>query len=252
MQRLHRGVYLVGPLEAPLSRPAAATLAVGAGAVVSHESAAAIWGFGVRRGHAIDVTLAGRAARNRRGIALHRTRQLEAEDATVHRAVPITTPARTLLDLAAMLDEQRLARAVEQAELGRLTTSGELAVLVARRGRHRGCARLAAVLEPDRQMTRSAAERRMLELVAAARLPTPAANTRVGGHEVDFLWPAQRLIVEVDGYAFHSSRAAFERDRERDADLQALGYRIIRLTWRRLTQEPGAAIAAIAAALASA
>jgi very-short-patch-repair endonuclease len=99
-------------------------------------------------------------------------------------------------------------------------------------------------------MTRSEAERRLLELVRAARLPAPATNRRLHGHEVDFVWRPQRLVVEVDGYAFHSSRSAFERDRRRDADLIREGYRVIRLTWRQLTREPEAVVALLARALA--
>ena len=100
-------------------------------------------------------------------------------------------------------------------------------------------------------MTRSEAERRLLELVRAARLPPPRTNQRIHGHEVDFLWPRQRLIAEVDGFAFHSSRSSFERDRRRDAHLIANGHRVIRITWRQLTMEPESVVALLARALAS-
>jgi very-short-patch-repair endonuclease len=89
----------------------------------------------------------------------------------------------------------------------------------------------------------------MLALIRAARLPEPQVNATVAGHEVDFLWPEQRLVVEVDGYAFHSSRAAFERDRSRDADLHAAGFRVIRVTWRQLVDEPEVFLVALARAL---
>jgi len=92
----------------------------------------------------------------------------------------------------------------------------------------------------------------MLDLIRAARLPAPLTNTKIGAYEVDFLWPAERLVVEVDGFAFHGPRAAFERDRRRDAELQALGYRVLRITWRRLVEEPEAVVALIAAALSAA
>jgi very-short-patch-repair endonuclease len=248
--RRHRGVYLVGPLEAPLSRAMGAVLAVGDGAVLSHRSAAVVWELLRPCEDAIHVTVRDRAPRHRAGIRVHEARTLAGEDTTQHRKLPITTPARTLLDLAATLTPREIDRAVEQAELRRLTTTDQLTHVVARSRSHRGVAALRAALHPARQLTRSEAERRLLALIEAARLPTPAANTRVAGHEVDFLWPGQRLIVEVDGYAFHASRAAFERDRVRDADLQARAYRVIRVTWRRLTTEPEAVIAAIAAALA--
>ena len=117
-----------------------------------------------------------------------------------------------------------------------------------RRRSHRGTTALRAATIHEPQFTRSEAERRFLALIREARLPEPAVNTRVGGYEVDFLWPSKRLIVEIDGYAFHSSRAAFERDRRRDADLQTLGYRILRFTPRRLNDEPVAVVAAVAGA----
>ena len=105
------------------------------------------------------------------------------------------------------------------------------------------------VIRIDPAFTRSEAERRLLELIRAARLPPPTTNAKVGHHEVDFLWREQRLVVEVDGYAFHSSRSSFERDRRRDRDLQAQGYRILRITWRELANEPEALIAELAVAL---
>jgi very-short-patch-repair endonuclease len=100
-------------------------------------------------------------------------------------------------------------------------------------------------------MTRSEAERRLLRLIRAAGLPLPNTNARLDPFEVDFLWPGHRLVVEVDGFAFHSSRAAFERDRARDAELTARGYRVIRVTWRQTAAEPYVAVARIAQALGS-
>ncbi len=94
-------------------------------------------------------------------------------------------------------------------------------------------------------MTRSAAERRLLALVKAGGLPRPETNVKVAGHEVDMLWPAAHVVVEVDGFAFHSGRGAFERDRRRDADLQAAGHRVLRITWRRLQAEPEAVLVAL-------
>ena len=243
--RRHRGVYLIGPLEAPLSRLMAATLAVGAGAVLSHEAAAEAWRL-LPGGDPVDVTLARDGPRSRPGIRVHRVAHLPTEDVARHRNLPLTSPARTLLDLAATHSPATLARAVEQAELLRLTSHGELTHYLSSRRSSRGAARLERAVHPT-QLTRSEAERRFLDLIRDARLPTPAANTRVAGHEVDFLWPAKRLIVEIDGYAFHSSRAAFERDRIRDTDLPARGYRVLRVTWRRLVEEPIAVVAAIAA-----
>ena len=115
----------------------------------------------------------------------------------------------------------------------------------------RGIDRLRAVLgrDGDAAITRSEAEERLLALLRASRLPAPLTNQRATGCEVDFLWPEQRFIVEVDGFAFHGSRAAFERDRRRDADLQGAGYRVMRVTWRQLVDEPEATLVRIAQAL---
>ena len=246
---MHRGVYLVGPLEAPLSRPMAAVLAVGDGAVLSHASAADVWELATAAPDPVDVTVSSTAGpRSRPGLRVHRVRDLPPEDVTRHRGVPATSPPRTLLDLASILPARDLSRAVERAERLGLTTHADLTCYLTRRRSCRGAATLIKVLRPATQMTRSEAERRFLDLIRQARLPEPAANTRVGGHEVDFLWPSKRLIVEIDGYAYHSSRAAFERDRLRDADLLGLGYRVLRITPRRLVEEPMAVVAAVAAA----
>ncbi len=178
---------------------------------------------------------------------MHRVTELPPEDVTRHRGLPITTPERTLLDLATTLPAGDLARTVEQAQIRRLTTHATLTYFLTSRRSCRGAAALTIATTPT-QHTRSEAERRFLKLIRAARLPEPAVNTRVGGHEVDFLWPAKRLVVEIDGYAFHNTRAAFERDRVRDVDLQGLGYKVLRFTPRRVADEPLAVIAAIAAA----
>jgi very-short-patch-repair endonuclease len=136
----------------------------------------------------------------------------------------------------------------------RLTTRAAVAETLTRGKGRAGAAALRDVLEraDEPSLTRSEAERRLLELVRRARLPAPTTNARAGRFEVDLLWPEHRLVVEVDGFAFHGTRAAFERDRRRDAELQALGYRVLRITWRQLTREPEAVIALIAAALSAA
>jgi very-short-patch-repair endonuclease len=247
--RWHRGVFLVGPLEAPLSRARAAVLAVGDGAVLSHFAAAVVWELRAHQSGPVDVTLPGRNARNRPGIRIHRVAQLHPADITAHRNLPVTSPARTLLDLARFLPSRALTRAIEEAEVQRRVTPHSLDEQFKRYPRHRGTAALREAVIADPAFTRSEAERRLLALIRAARLPVPETNVRLAGYEVDLLWSAQRLVVEVDGFAFHSTRAAFERDRLRDADLLAAGYRVIRVTWRRLTGEPAAVVASLAVAL---
>ena len=123
---------------------------------------------------------------------------------------------------------------------------------MARYPHRRGTGVLRRVLtrETSPALTRSEAERRFLHLLRAAGIPPTDTNVRLGAYEVDFLWRSERLVVEVDGYAYHSTRAAFERDRRRDADLQALGYRVLRVTWRQLVEEREAVIACVAQARA--
>ncbi len=211
----------------------AAVLATGG--ILSHHSAAKIWGIRPHDG-AIDITVTGPAVRSRPGLRIHRARSL---DAAVQDGLPLTTPARTLHDLAGCLGQPELDRAVEQAQVLRLATREEIAARLPRRGRRA----LTAALYDDPQLTRSAAERRLLALIRQARLPRPETNVRVQGYEVDLLWRRQRLIVEVDGFAYHSTRHAFERDRARDATLQAAGYRVVRITWRQIVNDSHALVA---------
>jgi very-short-patch-repair endonuclease/predicted transcriptional regulator of viral defense system len=239
LRRLHRGVFLVGPLIGPLTYEMAAAIACGPGAALSHRSAAALWRIRPAWHGPIEITVAGSQPRSRRGITVHRSRSLEA---TRRQGVPVTTPARTLLDIAALISERDLARAVEEAQVLRLVTPRALMGQVGR-GRPGAASLRAAVhaqFEPS--LTRSEAEALLLELVRGAGLPAPETNARLLGHEVDFLWRGAKLVVEVDGFAYHSTREAFERDRRRDARLQAAGYRVVRFTYRQIVSEPGAVI----------
>src|SRR5687768_14718047 len=180
--RLYHGVYQVGPVTARYGAEMAAVLACGEEAVLSHQSAAAIWGIG-KRDREIHVTVAGQARRSRPGLRVHRSLSLNA---AVHNGLPLTDPARTLRDLRTVLPRHELDRAEEQAEI------------------------LGLVIPDDASLsagfTRSEAERRLKQLCKAAGLPIPRTNARVAGHEVDAYWPAERLIVEVDGYKYHRTR----------------------------------------------
>jgi len=249
---VHRGIYLVGHAVAPpLAPEVAAVYACGTGAVLSHRSAAWLWGLAPRPRGPVEVTVPGRDGR-RPGVRVHRARRLEPADRTTRESIPVTAPARTLLDLAEVASARELERAMDGAESRRLVRRRALEELMARTPGRRGARALAALLarEGGPTLTRSEAEERMLALVRTARLPRPRVNARLGRHEVDLLWKAQRLVVEVDGYAFHSSPAAFERDRLRDAELNAAGWGVMRITWRQLTGEPEAVVARLAAALA--
>jgi very-short-patch-repair endonuclease len=226
VHRVHRGVYAVGHRR--LSREGrwlAAVLACGPGAVLSHRSGAALWGIRATAAARIDVTVprdSGR--RSTAAIIVHRPRR--SIEATTHNGIPVTTPTQTLVDLSSVLPRPALERAVEVAETLRLLDVNSLPP------------RLAQLVGPV-DNTRSALERRFLALCRRARLPLPLVNTQVEGFEVDFCWPPERLIVETDGHRHHGTRAAFERDRERDARLTALGWRVVRITYRQLHERPG-------------
>jgi very-short-patch-repair endonuclease len=248
--RLHpvlAGVYLVGhPVAPPLAFELAALLACGQGAVLSHRSAAALWRLLPPAVHPVDVTVVHRRG-PAKGVRLHRSGALGPAEVRVREGLRVTSPARTLVDLAAT-DAAAFPRAFDEVIVERLLTRADLdgALTTPRRGTRA----LRAALDAGPAPTRSAAERRLLDVVAKAALPRPETNVRVGRHEVDALWAAQRLVVEVDGYAAHTTRRAFEADRLRDAELQAGGHRVLRVTWRQLTDRPHAVAARLAVALA--
>jgi very-short-patch-repair endonuclease len=201
-----------------------------------------------------DVT-AARTARSRPGIDVHRVRSLHPDDRTTVDGIPVTTVHRTLLDLAEVVRSSDLRRAFEEAERRRLLDLASFdALFVRSRGRH-GLRAIAALREDasaSMAHTQSKLEAAFLRFCRDHGLPPPATNVLAAGFVVDALWPAERLVVELDGYAFHgTTRAAFERDRARDAELQRAGYRVVRVTWRRLHREPAALAASLRGMLAS-
>jgi very-short-patch-repair endonuclease len=242
---LHRGVYAVGhPLVSQEGRWMAAVLAGGSDAVLSHRSAAALWELRPAVAGRVVIT-APRALHARPGLELHRGRLAE-DEWTTRRGIPVTTPARTLLDIVGTVPRHQLERAVEEAERQSLTDPLALDALFARYPRRKGIRLLRAVLDSGRptKLTRSDLEARFLSFIDRHDLPTPAVNARIrAGNrrlEVDCVWPGPRVAVELDGHAYHSTRAAFERDRERDRLLQAAGWRVVRVTWRQLRDAPEA------------
>ena len=251
LRRRHRGVYLVGPLETPFSDAMAAVLAYGEGALLSHAAAAVLWDLGPPPVRELHVTVAGRDVRSRDRIRAHSVAHLHPADSTRHHGIPTTEPARTLLDLAATASPRELDRAVNEARILHRVSDHSLDEQFDRYPAHRGTRALRQAIHTEPKLTRSEAEQRLLELIRAARLPEPETNVRVGPHEVDFFWRQQSLVVEVDGYAFHSSRTAFKRDRRRDAELASVGVRVrvVRVTWRQIAGEREAVAAMLARAL---
>lgn len=199
----------------------------------------------------MDITVPGRDPGPKPGIRIHRVRALDPADIGKVDGIPTTSVPRTLLDLAADGATRDLEQAVAEASARRLLRHQDLLSLLARHRGHKGMRTLRALLDADAgpALTRSEAEERLLTLVRAAGLPPPETNVRVGPFEVDFLWRESRLIVEVDGFAFHSSREAFERDRARDAELLGRGFRVLRLTWRQIVTRREATAARISRAL---
>jgi very-short-patch-repair endonuclease len=255
LHALHRGVYLVGHSDAPPhAHEMAAILACGPSAVLSHGSAARLWRLlPLTQLSSLHVTVVKKDPGPKPGIVVHRVARLDPREARTCNRVPVTTPSRTLLDLAATVSPPELERAAAEAQVRRLVRGRDLLALLVRNPRHRGAATLRALIESeaDPAMTRSEAERRFLSLIRAAELPAPEVNVRVGRHEVDFLWRESGLVVEVDGFRFHSSTAAFERDRARDAELLALGFHVMRVTWRQIVTRPEAMLVRLAQAIAA-
>ena len=253
---VHPGVYAVGHRSLSLeARWMAAVLASGSGAVLSHRSAAGLWELRPATADPIEVA-SRRALRSRPGLR-RRQLTLDVEERTTRRGIPVTTPARTLLDLAAVLRRHELERATEEAERRRLVDTPSLDALFTRHPRAKGVRVLRAILDAGRPatLTRSDFEARFLRFLDAADLPQPSVNARVRAGdrrvEIDMVWPGARVAVELDGHAYHSTRAAFERDRERDRLLQAAGWRVVRITWRQLLDEPRAIARDLAALLNS-
>lgn len=253
---VHRGVYrlgsLVGVLVPTRSREMAAVLACGSGSALSHESAASLWQIVPSRGHSnpVHVTIPG-ADRRRPGIRTHRVPRLEPECVTVLDGIPVTRPARTILDLAARTAPRALERAIARAERLGLTKAEELRARVASMSGRPGVPVLRSLLgEGAAALTRSAAEDRFLALVRRGRLPDPETNAVQGRYEIDFLWRSHGVAVEVDGFAYHGSRRTFENDRRRDAELASGGIQVLRVTWRQLVDEPDAVLVRVARTLA--
>jgi Protein of unknown function (DUF559) len=233
---LHRGVYALGHRRLTnLGWWLAAVRAIGSGAVLSHTHAAALHQIRPPLLGRINVTVVSRGRRQRKGIRVHSTLDLPPEHVTVVDRIPVTTVARTLSDLAATLDAPALARAVEAAEsLQLLDVPSVLAVSAGRPG----ASRLKPLLEQDPPHTRSEFEAAFNVLCDRHGIPRPVMNAQFHGYEVDCVWPEHNLVVELDSWRFHRSRAAFERDRERSAELHARGVATLRFTYRQVTTRP--------------
>ena len=254
LHALHRRVYAVGhEAVGREGRRWAAVLALG-DACLSHGSAAAAWGIAAAPA-AIHVTVRGRAGlRSRDGIRVHRPRALPDDEVATLRGLPITTPARTLLDLAATGRRAAIAVAVDRAEQLRLIDFAELHALLDRYPARAGTPSLKAVLTSytGPADVRSHLERLVHDLCEQQQLPRPHVNVVIEGGVRDFAWPRQRLVVEADSYAWHRSPAALNADRERDVALTLAGWRVLRFTSAQLTRRRAWVARSLTAALGAA
>lgn len=234
LHRVHHGVYAVG--HSVLTARGiwmAAVLAGGDYAVLSHYSAASLWLLRRGAGPRTHITVPQKR-RSRQTITVH-FGELAPDEITYEDDIPVTTPGRTLIDLAPLLPSPSLARAVEAAE-GMRWTGPSLSELIDRYPGRAGTPKLQRILARPGRRTRSDLEAAFLDFAEAASLPRPEANQVVEGHEVDAAWHGPKVIVEVDTYATHGSDQAFERDRARDRALQAAGWTVVRVTDRQMNQ----------------
>jgi very-short-patch-repair endonuclease len=241
LHRRQRGVYLVGHgIPVPGAVELAAVLACGQRTFVSHRSAAALWGLARPPSAEVDVTVVARGCRSRESIRVHRVETLAAADRGECRGIPITAPARTAIDYAATASAAETERAIAEAFALKILTEPQLRAAIDRAPHRAGVATVRAILgqEGGPSRTRSGGERAMLQLIRAAGLPAPRTNYPVAGFTADFCWPDVRLIIEVDGHPFHSSRPAIERDHRRDLVHRQAGYEVIRFTARQLEDAP--------------
>ncbi len=238
LHHVHRGVYAVGHSAlAPESRCLAAVLALGGeprgggsvlehwGAAVSHRSALSLWGLIPVSQAPTDVIVGGYGGRARRdGIRVHRSLSLGPGDVTLHRGIPVTTPARTIADLREAVSARRRG-AISSRELRKAIRQANVLGL--------------PVGHSDAKIrTRSDLEDDFLRLCRRHRLPPPEVNVRIGPYLVDFLWREKRFVVETDSYLYHRGEVAFQEDRARDLDLMRRGFEVLRISELQLDEEP--------------
>jgi predicted transcriptional regulator of viral defense system len=248
LHRIHQRVYSLMPkVMTERGRFMAAVLACGTDAVLSHRSAAYLWGFVDTWEEPIDVTAPNRRGRSPEGVAAHRDGSLQPIDKTTLYGIPCTSVARTLLDFAAVAPEWEVRKALAQAEVLRILDRPKLEALLKRSRRRRGVARLRLILDtihPQTKRTRSELERLFLAMCERRNVPEPEVNVWLPApdgrrYQADFLWRDSRLIVEADSRRFHDTDSAFVADRKRQQQLELAGWRVSRCTWEEVEREPG-------------
>src|SRR5215213_1453150 len=237
--REHRGVYRVGHRAPSVeARYLAAVLAGGEGALLCGQAAAYL--LGIVKGNAPAPEVISRTQRRIEGVRSHRCRSLNARDATRVQGIPVTIVPRTLVDIAAELASDALARACHEAGVRYGTTPKAVEAVLAQRPNSPGAKNLRRVIHGDVHVTLSKLERRFLELLRDEGLPMPVTNRPAGGRRVDCRWPEHALTVELDSYRFHNTWQAWERDRRREREAYARGDDFRRFTWSDVFELPAA------------
>jgi very-short-patch-repair endonuclease len=249
----HRGVYVVGTeLLLPGARELSAALSAGDECWVSHRSAGLVYRALEKDAGDVDITVARGGREDRDGIRFHRSVCLGDDDVGAYDGIPITSPARTLLDLATVLARGELAWAYNEMLIQHLVTPAAVRELLGRTHGHPGSGRLEAIVERDDDPRRT--KGRLAALVRAALdragVQRPEEDEDLYGWEVDFYWPEHGLVLEADGYQFHSGPESWRRDRRKQADLESRGLRVLRTDWDEVTQRPESMVARVVGAQA--
>jgi very-short-patch-repair endonuclease len=249
LHRIERGIYAVGrPELTQHGRWMAAVLSCGSGAVLSHRSAAALWGLRLERGDDIKVSVPFTSPRRRPGVRVHRRPQLRATDLTTRDGIPVTKPVRMLIDLAALPDRAGLERAINEADRLGLTDPEALLAALDDYPGQRGVGPLRSMLgERSFRLTDSELERRFLSLVEATGLRMPVSGIRLNGFKVDFFWPDLGLVVETDGLTYHRTPAQQTRDRLRDQAHTVAGLTNLRFTHAQVRFHPASVLKTLSA-----
>lgn len=251
---VHDGVYLLAGVElTPQRRAIAARLACGRAAVWSHETAAFVHDRREDMPSRVDITVPGGRPRSTKAYLVHRVPSLDARDVRIIGGVPVTSPARTLLDRAGGQTAARIEREYDEMRIARLVQPQHVLDAIDRARHRRGASVLMALAELERDPVdlREEGEKRLRKLLLAAGVKAPEYNAEVLGLSFDAVWHEEMLIIEFDGYGVHTRRRKFERDRDKTNYVQHRGWLVDRVTWTELTKFPERVLARIAAALAT-
>jgi very-short-patch-repair endonuclease len=247
------GVYSVisGELP-PLALEQAALLVCGERVFLSHHSAAFLWGLRTAHPVEVEVSVVGRRCDPRKGIRVHQIQEIDRSEIRRHAGLWVSTPARAVLEIAETRSPGEVAAAINEGLAGRVLKRGEVDEVLARHRGRRGAGRLAAVIAGGAGATisRSKAERRFRRLIRDAGLPQPEVNQPFGRWELDFIWREERLVVEIDGYQFHSGPASFNNDHEKDLAVRDAGLDLLRFTSDHVVMRSAMVLARVAGALA--